>query len=604
MKEGVGGALVIAIVGAGPAGTIMLERLVANCGVLGPRLLEVHLIDPHPPGGGRVWRRDQPELLWMNSTADDVTMFTDDSVRMAGPIRHGPSLREWSSELRPGSFATRRQLNDYLSWCFTHIVESAPLGVTVRAHRGQVVDLTERAGRQHVWVAGRAGPIEADAVVLTQGHLDAESGQEHQELAAYAATHGLTYLPPHYAADTDLSILAPGEPVVMRGMGLGFIDDMVLLTEGRGGRFGPGYDYRPTGHEPIMYVTSRRGVPNHSKITVKLRGGQSAGARYLTPEALTALHDERGPLSLRDDLGPLIIKELGWHYYHELFNGHPDRVTMSWSDFQRHYDADGAARPLIEAAVIKQEDRFDLDRMLDPLAGRSFGSLDELGAWTQRYIIGDVRRHADPEHSADLGLCHGMLSVFGALGFALATGRLSARARAVELGDWAQSVFSFYASGPPPRRLLELAGLARAGVIRFLGATGTVTAADGVFRATSASVPGVVIETRALVESRLPETSLRRTRDPLLRALHARGDVTEESLTADGTVYRLGRVAVDAHRLVTRDGVHSRRFALGHGVGGGFTPVGFTRPHANSIAFRNADALARRLLTEIEAGTP
>ena len=38
-------------------------------------------------------------LLWMNSMAEDVTMFTDDSVRCAGPIRPGPSLHEWSQEV-------------------------------------------------------------------------------------------------------------------------------------------------------------------------------------------------------------------------------------------------------------------------------------------------------------------------------------------------------------------------------------------------------------------------------------------------------------------------------------------------------------------------
>lgn len=75
--------------------------------------------------------------------------------------------------------------------------------------------------------------------------------------------------------------------------------------------------------------------------------------------------------------------------------------------------------------------------------------------------------------------------------------------------------------------------------------------------------------------------------------------MTEETLEESGTVYRLGRVAVDAHRLITRNGVHARRFALGYGVGGIFTPVGFTRPRANGIAFRNADALARTLLIEI-----
>ncbi|NEE15286.1 adenylate cyclase, partial [Streptomyces sp. SID7499] len=64
---------------------------------------------------------------------------------------------------------------------------------------------------------------------------------------------------------SDLDALRPGEPVIVRGIGLAFIDLMVLLTEGRGGRHEDGV-YLPSGREPVLYVGSRRGVPYHAKI--------------------------------------------------------------------------------------------------------------------------------------------------------------------------------------------------------------------------------------------------------------------------------------------------------------------------------------------------
>ena len=51
--------------------------------------LQVHLIDPHPPGGGRVWRAAQPSLLWANSLAADVTVLPDASVTVDGPVGRG-----------------------------------------------------------------------------------------------------------------------------------------------------------------------------------------------------------------------------------------------------------------------------------------------------------------------------------------------------------------------------------------------------------------------------------------------------------------------------------------------------------------------------------
>ena len=73
--------VVLAVVGVGPTASSFLERLMASV----PELLDdtplvVHLIDPHRAGTGRIWRSDQSHLLWMNSMAEDVTMFTDATV--------------------------------------------------------------------------------------------------------------------------------------------------------------------------------------------------------------------------------------------------------------------------------------------------------------------------------------------------------------------------------------------------------------------------------------------------------------------------------------------------------------------------------------------
>jgi hypothetical protein len=613
--------LAVALVGAGPGSTVVLDRLLANAAAItGGQPVDIHVVDPYPPGGGRVWRRDQPALLWMNSTAADVTMFTDDSVTMDGPVRPGPTLCDWSDRagagLAPGAFPSRPVLNDYLSWCFQHIASSAPPHVAVHVHQARAVDLTDGpGGSQLLWLDGQDTPIAADAVILAQGHLPVAPAAEYQEPADFAGRHGLSYLPPHYAADADLDAIAAGQPVIMRGMGLGFIDDMVLLTGGRGGRFSHGADgsltYHPSGREPVMYAGSRRGVPYHSKITYQLQGERLAGTQFFTPAITADMYAQHGPLDLRRDLWPLIAKELGRFYYHELFTAHGGRVTIGWPEFlagyARHDWGSDARADLVEASVPKAEDRLDFDRLLDPLAGRALGDSDDLQDSLRDYIAANVARHGDPAHSADLGLFNGLLMTFGVLVDALNSGRLTARSHAEDLSGWFRGVFSYYASGPPPQRLRELEALSAAGVVRFLGPGIEVTMdpGRGVFRARGARVPGR-IEARALIESRLPAATMSRARDPLIGTLYARGDISEESLAGDdGQCYPLGKLRVSEPDLRLVDAtaaVHPRRFALGAWVGRGFTIAGFTRPRTNAISFRIADRLARTVLTEI-AGT-
>ena len=134
-------------------------------------------------------------------------------------------------------------------------------------------------------------PLRADAVVLASGHLDATPTADELDLAARAAAAGLRYLPPEQTTDTDLSVLAPGETVLVRGLGLAFIDLVVLLYEGRGGRFEPegdGLRYVPSGNEPYLVAGSPRGrpVPRQDALPAARRAGRrcraSSGPRRST----------------------------------------------------------------------------------------------------------------------------------------------------------------------------------------------------------------------------------------------------------------------------------------------------------------------------------
>ncbi|MET9385052.1 FAD/NAD(P)-binding protein [Streptomyces sp. NPDC002928] len=566
------------IVGAGPRGTGLIERIAANA----PELyagsgLDIHLVDPHQPGAGRIWRQAQSPLLWMNSHAEDVTMFTDETVTMAGPVGEGPTLHEWAG-IDGRTFADRQLQGAYLSWVHDRAVAALPPEITVHHHPRRALRVGgAREGRQQVWLEGLARPLPADLVVLALGHLDAELDDEQRALASYAREHGLVHLPPDFTADSDLSALGAGEPVLVRGFGLAFVDLMVLLTEGRGGRY-EGDTYVPSGREPVLYVGSRRGVPYHSKIGYDLSGERPPLPRFLGPAEVEALLARPDRFDFRRDVWPLVEKELGFAHYHRLFTAHPERTSVAWTDFEEKYAAADAVEreALVSSAVPDPRDRLDLAALDHPLDGMRYATHEDLQEGLRGYIEDDLRRRHDPSHSADLAVFLGLLSVYGQL------------VRLGDIGPWWHGFFSYLASGPPGPRLRQIPALSRAGILKFVGADMSVRAEDGVFRASSATVPGFSVEARALVEARLPEPTLGRARDPLLRELHADGAAE----TPDGLL----RVDPVDGRVLDRAGrPHPRRFALGPFTDGR-TPGAFTRPRTGGPAFRQNDATARAAL--------
>ncbi|UQI44323.1 FAD/NAD(P)-binding protein [Streptomyces sp. HU2014] len=603
----------LVVIGAGPRGTGIVGRLAANAPeLLAGRRLDLHLVDPYPPGGGRIWRDRQSPLLWMNSTAEDVTMYDDASVVHEGPLRPGPSLAEWAAQIRDGtrpadglddatarearaltgrSFAGRRLQSAYLRSVYEEAVAALPPGITVHEHRRRALGVTAAPdGRRHVRLAGRSAPLAADVVVLALGHLPSRPDAEQRALTAFAARHGLTYLPPDFTADSDLSALRPGAPVLVRGFGLAFVDLMVLLTEGRGGRWGEDRAgdpvYHPSGREPVLHVGSRRGVPYRSKIGYSWRGERPPLPRFLGPAEIARLRRRPGPLDFDRDLWPLIEKELGFAHYHRLFTAHPERTRLGWPAFEARYAAcapGGAGLlALVASAVPDPADRLDLAALDHPVAGRRFPDQESLQDGLRAHIEADLARRHDRRHSPDLAVFLGLLSVYGQL------------AQLGDVGPWWHGFFSYLASGPPGPRLRQLLALSRAGVVRFAGAGLTVTADHerGLFRAHSTAVPGRYTEATALVEARLPAPTVDRSADPLLRALRAEAAVTPAGLLA---------VDPDDGRVLDPAGrPHARLFALGPHTDARATGA-FARPGTNAPAFRQNDATARAALRTLRA---
>ncbi|MFF0226614.1 FAD/NAD(P)-binding protein [Streptomyces sp. NPDC004629] len=596
-------AVSVALVGAGPRGTSVLERLCASAPELLPPgvRLTVHVIDPAPPGPGRVWRTAQPPELLMNTVACQVTLFTDESVDCSGPIRPGPSLHEWADgELGPDDYPTRAHYGRYLEWVFARVVRHAPDAVRVRTHRARAVRLTDGAdGRQTLTLDDGRTLTGLAAVVLAQGHLPALADRTLREAAEYAERHGLRHIPPANPADVDLAPLAPGEPVLLRGLGLNFFDHMALLTTGRGGRFTRGADgtlrYTPSGAEPRLYAGSRRGVPYQA------RGDNAKGPygrhtpRVLTPEAIAGFRkraDSGEPPDFLAEIWPLVAKEVESVYYGALTRR---------ADFVERFLAVPHGDPqealLLDEFGVRDTDRWCWERISRPHAGRDFADREQWRAWLRAHLREDAAQAALGNVAGPLKAALDVLrDLRNEIRLVVDHGGLAGASRRDHLDRWYTPLNAFLSIGPPRRRIEELAALLDAGVVEVLGPRLEVRCADGAWTAYSPDVPGSAVRVTTLIEARLPEPDLRRTADELLTGLLRTGDCRPH--TVDG--YETGGLDVTArpYHLMDRQGrSHARRFAFGVPTEGvHWVTAAGARPGVDSVTLSDADAVARAVL--------
>lgn len=618
------------IIGAGPRGVSVLERICANARRLpADARVDVHVVDPARPGPGQVWRTGQSGLLLMNTVASQVTLFTDDSVEMDGRLEPGPSLYEWARfltlmgpvdgvgedtlaearTLGPDTYPTRAFYGRYLAWAYARIVRSAPPQVTVTGHGCRAVAVDDTGpDTQTVRLEDDTVLSGVGHVVIALGHVPIAPTAEEAGLAGFAAAHGLTYVPPGNPADVDMAAVPPGAVVAMRGLGLNFFDHLTLLTAGRGGTYGRREGrlvYRPSGREPRLFAGSRRGVPYHAR-------GENEKGPYgrhlpvvLTPPVVAALRARTGPgLDFRRDLWPLIAKEVETVYYTTLarVRGCSCDADRFRADYLRQdWGGPGEQRLLREFGLADRP--WDWDRMAAPQAGREITSPRDFRAWLLGYLWLDVlqarRGNLGNPVKAALDVLRDLRNEVRLL---VDHGGLTGRSHRRDLDGWFTPLNAFLSIGPPTRRIEEMIALIEAGVLEVTGPNTVVRPdpASGTFLLTS-DVPGSQQHAVALIEARMPEIDMRRATDPLIRHLAATGQCRWHVVPdPSGADLQTGGLAVTErpYHLVDAAGVpHPGRYALGvptesvHWV----TAAGI-RPAVNSVTLADSDAVALTVL--------
>ncbi|UOR01088.1 FAD/NAD(P)-binding protein [Leucobacter allii] len=608
----------IALIGAGVRGTAALGRLAARLrSAAGETVLDVHVVDPFPPGSGRIWREDQPASLVMNTVPAQSTVFDDPSLAFDAPFP-GPHFAEWCAEVAAGTitgvpeamrrlargtapwgFPSRALYGHYLRWAYGRFRDALPAGVRVHEHRARATGISRVDGRFRVEL-GAEGAFPADGVLLALGWLPRDPGNGHD-------------LPSENPIDQPVARIAPGERVAVRGVGMGFTDLLGLVTEERGGVYSPDPEagrrsalrYAPSGREPRLIAGSRSGAPFLAK---------PAFGRVPPPARLDFLGAAipelvaRRPVDFAREVLPLIERDAAAEYHRALAGLEPSAYAVEPTALLDALDAASATgcaadalpdwRALERALVPDPAKRFDPERVAAPCAASEPDALDA-------EIAGRIAADAAEAALGSGSPWKRALHVYQA-----------ARAAIIPVTDFGGcteesrpalrrflEIAGLIGSGPPLFRVEQLLAAHRAGIVRFAGAGFRVEETPRGRVATSRAAPRGRTPVDRVVDAHLGLPDPTRISDPLLDGLLASG--LARLWDAGGDAAPALEITADTSALVDAagaavPGLHSvgplheelRRFTI-------IAPI----PGARSTVLREIDAAVAALLA-VAAGSP
>lgn len=598
----------LAVVGMGPRGISVVERLAAALSGQPPAELTLHLIEPSELGAGEIWRTDQTRTLCMNTLAGAVTLFTEPGASVTAPVVEGPIQYDWIrllrgdregvpapaaelydrfppaddtlerfraeiDETRPESNPSRALYGEYLRWAYDTALALLPDWVRVQTHQAGVVDVRAE-GSADVLTLDDGTEITAEQTVLSPGWLTPADTAEEESFSRSMEEHpDLTWIRPANPLAQNLAGIPAGEDVLVRGLGMGFFDVMALCTLDRGGRFIPddsarsGLRYEASGNEPRFLITSGRGYPYLPKSEYRSLPPAARLTRFREVAArISAEHRGSASIDFGTEVWPAIARDAYDAFYRTVARIDPEAITTSLDELLAAIDAAGHPDELPRAVaphLIDPDRVLDLSRWAHPLAGLQ-ESTDELTERIAASMENDIR-HAvlareSPLKNAlwEISAARKPSQILGAEGRFTFESRRGEFAAMMAFGQMA-------GSGPPLFRTRQLLALVDAGLASFVGARPSVTVRDGAWEVRSPTTGDTPHRSRTLVDAWMHSPDIRRPGDPLTQSLLAAERARPFTLLGpDGEPAPSASPEVDAttRRLVGADGALDPRIHL------------------------------------------
>lgn len=579
-ERGTSNAYRVAIIGSGPRGLSVLERLAVHLIQAAPaRAVHLYLVDNYQIGCGRIWRTDQPRWFLMNTVADEVSAFSGTCDE--GPARPGagPSLAQWWAARDPAypgpnSYAPRGLYGEYMLDVLAAIRRALPPGCVLHEVTKAVADL--EPGDDGVHLAFADGTmLNVNRVVLATGHTEIEVDAAQQPLQAFAAsTPQVAYVRGDSAADMPLDAIPDGSHVGVIGLGLAFFDVIASLTTGRGGTFeivGTRYVYRSSGREPHVVAGSRSGMP------IRARGRNQKDPNHrISPMVFTMERAEalavRGRVSFTAEVLPLLLAEMDIAFYDAILRRSLSDAAAS--AFRQHL----AGQPLVTRELIRETAKHlgvehslpvDLDVIAHPFDHQHYSTPAAFRAALLKEVAQDLADaeagNVDSPMKAALDIIRDSRSLIRTI---VDFGGLTPESYQRDFLGWYVPRSAFLSAGPPRSRLKELTALIEAGVLEIIGPAFTVTPDDSSrrFLCHSPVVADSTVAVETVVDARIPVPNLHRDRSPLTARLRERGVWSSFINRGTDSYFDTGGVNVTRAPFhpVARDGkVHRNLYVIG-----------------------------------------
>ncbi len=602
----------IAIVGLGPRGLNLLERLSAL--LLEQPLacaLTIHLIDPNIPGqGAHGWT--QPAHLLVNTVAGQITMFSDPSCLGAGPVVPGPNFLEWANQrgyrkvngrfvlstqgepIEENDYLPRSFLGEYLTFVFDSIMDRFPDSVEVVNHRREAVDVKQLDnGRFEVEVYGGFA-LDADYVFLTTGHGESEPDDMDKQFDEWLKdglrkNSQLQYFRTPYPI-TKLASIGPKARVAIVGTGLSSHDIVSALTAGVGGSYDrltvDRYKYNRCGREPKMTIFSRQAIPFCGRATNQKGNEGKYRPVFFTKAYLDQCRNEIAPSEGKPQLDfdvhvwPCLKKEMAYVYH--------CTSKSKWID--------------PEAYVMSTEDEAAIDRIIYPADDGVFNDPGAFSRFVRDYLVRDIADALGGNMQNPVKAATDVLrDVRDVVRYAIDQGGLTPESHEHFLSHWC-AIVNRIAVGPPKERNIELLALIDDGLVDFEVGPSPVVGYDperGQFSLTSSKFKEpVVAYYDVVVRARIDMFEPERSTSPLVRNMLKSGI----AVPYQNGPFKAGGLNVNekGHIINARGEVLENMVAQGNVVeGSNFMTFVLPRPNVNSRSIYDAGVASMNVLHKI-----
>lgn len=602
----------IAIIGAGPRGLILANKLI-KLAKQENKKIQISLFDPYHIGG-RVWDPYLPlnQEFILNTISSQIS-YSDE----------GPSFYQWIQDQAEeyikendypeiyladlkkdaNSYLHRGLLGIYSAWYFDNLLASLGTNL-VRHFQNKVTKIIHKGDSFEIEFDNRSQ--EFDQVVLALGHPTNKLNGQEQEFFDFAEDKKDTYYiaPNHPSEEQRLKDIPAGQPVIVRGLGLSFYDYVTELTQGRGGKIVIDDDsqemvYQASGNEPIIIAGSRGGLPIHARGDNQKGPSELYQPEFFEVENLDKVKDANGKITYQQFFD-LFSQEMQYKHYLNVANSvYGDSITDKAALIEQLKSSSVDQYPKIaQEFQVDPELIWDWQRLMH--ANQMQPATGDLSQWWIDYLERDIEFAKLGNNDAPYtGAFDIMRDIRDRIRFVVEHDYFDADQYQLFLKEFTP-INVLLSVGPPRQRVEEIVAYIKAGVLKITGPGIKVETKNDHYLATT-NRSGEEYQAKALVEARLFVADIKNSRENLQADLLANGQIRAADIASDnGSDLLLGAFDIDkeTYQVIDKHGdVIENFYSFGIPQEGlkWFTTV-IPRPGVNTIIFRETEALAHQII--------